>query len=85
MNNKKKIQILRKIVTSINVILISITLAFQIWSFNLLRHTVLCSCSLLLLSITLILDGLLKDTEGISIHCSWYALWLFNLNIFLII
>lgn len=81
MNDKKMIRVLRKIVTFSNVILMGLTLVFQIWKFEILRHTILCSCSLLLLTVTLILDGFLKDTDSISIHCSWYALWLFNLII----
>ncbi len=79
MNDKKTMNGLRATVMSINVLLMCITVVLQLWAFETLRHTILCACVLLLITITLVFDGILKDSKGMITHGSWYALWLFSL------
>lgn len=92
MNDEKKMKILRKRVMIIAVIFMCITLAFQLWAlfqvnswqlrvFQLSVHTILCSLVLLLLSVILVIDGILKSGKEMAIHGGLYALWFLNLLI----
>ena len=92
MNDEKKMKILRKRVMIIAVIFMCITLAFQLWAlfqvnswqlrvFQLSVHTILCSLVLLSLSVTLVIDGILKSGKKMAMHGGLYALWLLNLLI----
>ena len=81
MNDEKMIDGLRTVVCIINVILMVITVVLQIVAFDVLRHVILCSCVLLLITVTLIFDGILKDSKGMITRGWWYALWLGNLII----
>ncbi len=82
MNDEKMINSLRTIVMGINAILMVITVVLQLLAFEELRHTIMCSCILLLITIALFFDGVLKDSKKIAWHSSWYILWFFNLIIF---
>lgn len=79
MNDEKKMKDLRLIVISIDAILIFITIAFQVWAFQVLVNAIMCSLCLLSLSVTLVIDGILKDGKQIAIHGCIYVLWYFNL------
>lgn len=79
MNDEKMMDGLRTAVATINAILMVITVVLQVVAFNALRHVILCSCVLLLITVTLVFDGILKDSKGIFTRGWWYALWLFNL------
>ena len=79
MDDKKMMEGLRITIMSVNVILMCVTVALQVVAFEPLRHTILCSCVLLFITITLVFDGILKDRKEMIVHGSWYALWLFNL------
>lgn len=79
MNDEKMMDGLRTAVGTITVILMLITVVLQVFAFNALRYVILCSCVLLLITIELVFDGILKNSKGIATHGSWYALWLFNL------
>lgn len=84
MNDEKKIDLLRTIVMGVNVILMCVAVAFQAWAFELVRHAILCSCILLLITITLVCDGFLKDAKNLALHSSWFVLWLLNLNTYIL-
>ena len=90
MKDKKKMKILRKRVMIIAVIFMCITVAFQLralfkvnswqlWGFQLSVHTILCSLVLLLLSVILVIDGILKSGKEMAIHGGLYASWILNL------
>ena len=79
MNDEKKVDGLRITVATINVILMAITVILQLLEFNALRHVILCSCILMLISVELVLDGILKDRKSIFVHSFWYVSWLANL------
>lgn len=79
MNDEKMMDGLRTAVGTINVILMVITVVLQVVAFNALRHVILCSCVLLLITVELVFDGILKDRKGIATHGCWYALWLCSL------
>jgi hypothetical protein len=79
MNDEKMMNNLRTIVGIINAILMIITVVLQIFAFNAMRHVILCDCILLLTTVELVFDGILKDSKGIAIHGCWQAVWLFNL------
>lgn len=81
MNDEKMMDGLRTAVGTINIILMVITVVLQVVAFNALRHVILCSCVLLLITVELVFDGILKDSKGIAMRGSWYALWFFNLII----
>ncbi len=84
MNDEKMMDGLRTAVGTINVILMLITMVLQVFAFEALRHVILCSCVLLLITVTLIFDGILKDGKGMALHGSCYALWFFSviMNLF---
>lgn len=79
MNDEKMMDGLRTTVMRINVILMFITVTLQVLAFEALRHTILCSYILLLITVTLVFDGILKDRKEMVTHGWWYALWFFNL------
>lgn len=79
MNDEKMMDGLRTAVGTINVILMIITVVLWVVEFNALRHVILCSCVLLLITVELVFDGILKDLKGIATLGCWYALWLLNL------
>ena len=79
MNDEKMMDGLRTAVGTINMVLTVITVTLQVVAYNALRHVILCSCVLLLITVELLFDGILKDSKGIFTRGWWYALWLFNL------
>ena len=79
MNDEKMMDGLRTACGTILAILMVITVVLQVVAFNALRHVILCSCILLLITVELVFDGILKDSKGIATRGGWYALWLFNL------
>ena len=79
MNDEKMMFGLRTAVGGINMLLMGITVLLQVVAFNALRHVILCSCVLLLITVELVFDGILKGSKGITTRGWWYALWLFNL------
>ena len=81
MNDEKMMDSLRTIVGIINLILMVITVVLQVAAYNALRHVILCSCILLLITVELVFDGILKDSKGIATCGMWYVLWLLNLII----
>lgn len=84
MNDEKMMDGLRSVTMLINVILMVVTVVLQIVAFDALRHTILCCCVLLLITITLVFDGILKDGKGMAMHGGWYLLWFFSviMNLF---
>ena len=68
MNDEKKMNGLKTIVDTIWAILMVITVVLQMVAFNALRHVILCSCILLLSTVGLLFDGILKDSKGIDIR-----------------
>ena len=81
MNDEKMMDDLRTAVGTINAILMVITEVLHVVAFNALRHVILCNCVLLLITVTLVFDGILKDSKRIFTRGCLYALWLFNLII----
>ena len=79
MNDEKIMKVFRLTTIGVSLILMIITVVLQTVAFEALRHTILCSCVLLLITVTLIFDGILKDSKRMALHGSWYALWFFNL------
>lgn len=71
---------LRTAVGTINMILMAITLVLQFVAFNALRHVILCSCVLLLVTVELVLDRTLKNSKLVTIRGCCYALWSSNLS-----
>ena len=81
MSDEKMMDSLRTIVGIINMILMVITVVLQVAAYNALRHVILCSCILLLITVELVFDGILKDSKGIATRGMWYIIWLLNLII----
>ena len=81
MNDEKMMDSLRIVVGIINMILMIITVVLQVAVYNALRHVILCSCILLLITVELVFDGILKDSKGIATRGMWYVIWLLNLII----
>lgn len=79
MNDEKMMYGLRTTVMGINLILMVITVVLKALAFEALMHTILCNCILLLITVTLVFDGILKDRKGMVTHGLFYALWFFNL------
>jgi hypothetical protein len=66
MKDEKRMEMLKKVVISINIILMVTTMVLQIFAFNTIRHVILCGCVLLLSSVQLVFDIILKDSNGFS-------------------
>ncbi|MBQ3414045.1 MAG: hypothetical protein IJH39_01580 [Clostridia bacterium] len=81
MNDEKRIKSLRIANLLVTAILMGVTVMFMIVTFEPLRHTIMSSCVLLLLTITLVFDGILKDKKQMMSHSIWYVLWFSNLII----
>ena len=81
MSDEKMMDSLRTVVGIINMILMVITVVLQVAAYNALRHVILCSCILLLITVELVFDGILKDSKGIATRGMWYIIWLLNLII----
>ena len=81
MSDEKMMDSLRTVVGIINMILMVITVVLQVAAYNALRHVILCSCILLLITVELVFDGILKDSKGIATRGMWYVIWLLNLII----
>ena len=79
MNNGKTIHNLMTVLSIITVILAIITFALQVTAFNALRHVILCSCILLLITVELVFDEILKDSKGITMDIIGLIAWLPNL------
>lgn len=79
MDNEKRMKDLQHIVSIINSILMVITVALELFAYNALRHAILSSCVLLLTTVELIFDGILKDRKKITQRGKWYVLWFINL------
>ena len=84
MYDEEKMKGLRTIVSLVLVILMVVTVVLQVVAFDALRHVILCSCVLLLITVSLVFDGILKDGKNLFTHSAWYALWFFNviMNLF---
>lgn len=81
MNDEKMINNLRKTYhnTLLLVIIAAIILKYSIG--NELLNVILCNCILLLITVELVLNAILKDTKEITRLSVWYALILINLII----
>lgn len=77
MNDEKMMTGLRTVVIGFNVLLMFITIIMQIFAFNVLQYAIMSSCILLLITVTLVFDGILKDKKEMTTHVFWYALWFF--------
>lgn len=81
MNDMKKMKGLRILVLFVNCILMVVTLVLQFVAFQALLHSILCACILLLITVTLVFDGILKDSKEMLTHGFWYAIWFGNMII----
>lgn len=81
MNDERMMEELRTKVGIINMGLIIITGTLHVVAFNALRNVILCSFILLLITVELVFDGILKDSKEIVIHGWLYILVLFKLII----
>ena len=79
MNDEKMMKGLRTAFTGVSVILVLIILVLQLSAFEALMHTILCNCVLLLITVTLIFDGILKDGKNMALHGGWYVFWFLNM------
>lgn len=75
MYDEERMKGLRTVVMLLNVLLMVVTVTLQMAAFEPVRHVILCSCILLLVTATMIFDGILKDGKNLIIHGSWYVLW----------
>ena len=85
MNNEKVINRLRNACGIIILILIAIMAALQVVAPNVLRRVIMCHFILLLITVTLVCDGILKDSKGFALRCIVYAIWLNHLIMSLLI
>ena len=79
MYDEEKMKGLRLPVLIALLILMVVTIVLQLTAFQALLHSILCACVLLLITVELVLDGILKDSKNMFTHGFWYALWFFNL------
>ncbi len=74
MNNKEMMNALRATVELIAVILIVVTIVLKVCALETLRLVIMCSCILLLITVTFIFDGILRDGKKMALHGFCYAL-----------
>ena len=75
---------IRSILTIITLILMAITVLFQILWFNILLHTILCMTIIALSACMIICDVIQKDMKSVVHPVGWLTFWLTNLIINLI-
>lgn len=81
MNNRKEImmQVLWYVAMSLTAILMCVTVLLQIFAFDSVKHTILCSCIILLSTVTVVFDGVLKEKKRMLIHTVLCVVWVFIL------
>ena len=79
MNDEKMMKVLREIVLCVCTILIIITVVLEYAAFEKTRNIFLCSCILMLLTIAIVFDTILKDNRRKTTHCIWYVIWFLNI------
>lgn len=84
MYDVKRIEALRFIAQLTAVFLMVFTLIIRVAAFNALLHIFLCSLILLLITVILVFDGILKDGKIMFTHGVWYAIWLLSIIITLL-
>lgn len=76
---KVLMKVLRTLITAITSLLMCITLVLYLLAFEALVHTILCGCILLLMTIELIFDGILKDSKNMKLHVFSYVIWFISM------
>jgi len=75
MYDEEKMEGLRTVVTSVDLLLMAVTIILHDMAFEPIRHVILCSCILLFSTATMIFDGILQDGKNLILHGLWYAVW----------
>lgn len=75
----KKYENLRLFIEAVAVLLMLVTVVLQVLAFEAVRHCILSACVLLLIIISLIFDGICKDSKKLFTHGAWIAMWIFIL------
>lgn len=76
MNDEKKMNSLRTLVRNIKFIPMIPPIFIEMLTVG---RVLLSICTLLLITIELVLSGILKDSKGIATGSAWYVLWLIAL------
>lgn len=74
MYDEKKMKDFRSVVMFVNMLLMGVTIILQIVAYDSTRHSIMCSCILLLVTAIMIFDGILKSGKDMIMHGVWYAL-----------
>ena len=74
MYDEKKMKDFRSVVMFVNMLLMGVTIILQIVAYDSTRHSIMCSCILLLVTAIMIFDGILKSGKDMIMHGAWYAL-----------
>ena len=82
MDNEKMMKFFRDISLLVSFILMCSSLVLQAVVLESSWNSILSSCTLLFLTITLIFDGILQDGDSITIHVILYVGRLVIMNIF---
>lgn len=82
MDNEKMMKFFRDISLLVSFILMCSSLVLQAVALESSWNSILSSCTLLFLTITLIFDGILQDGDSITIHVILYVGRLVIMNIF---
>ena len=81
MYDEGKMKKLRTLVMLIDIVLMFVTMVLETTVFQALLVSILCACVLLLTTVTLVFDGILKDSKNMFTHGLWYTLWFLNMII----
>lgn len=86
MNNKKVAEIIRMIALIVAVVLMIVSLVYQLFAIEqyVQLQILLRSGILIMTSIIIVIDIYLKELAQVALHICWWIIWLFNLCVYLI-
>lgn len=79
--NKKEMKVMRDVIQLISLILMIITLILQIFAYNAFVYSIMCNFILLLTTIILVINGILKNYKEIAFYGFIYTVWFVSLII----
>ncbi len=74
MDDEKKMKFWRRIFSILNFVLITVIAILDIATFEALLHCILCTFALLLTTISLVLDGIVKDIKSLCMNGLYYLI-----------
>lgn len=73
------VNVFRIIIATANTVLMIVTIILQSVTFEVVRHSIMCSSILILIIVTIVCSYKLRDFKSIGINAFVFILWIGNL------